>query len=132
MRHVSSLAGWRLAQTAGPAGAAGAGSAAEAEVPEEAAEKTGGAGAAAVAEGGAVGELLGIVVSMAGKAEQDHDDGDQPEDQAKSKEEQSGVDQHDSDKILRIIFRNRFMQIHHIENCPFLVSGYAAPAAFAQ
>lgn len=111
-----SLAGWRLAQTAGPAGVAETGSAAEADEPEEATDKTEEARRVATAEGGAVGELLGGVVPMAGEAEQDHDDGNQPENQAKSEEEQSGVDQHESVKILRIIFRNRFMQIRHIEN----------------
>lgn len=79
----------------GGAGAADADddeSAADAEVPEEAAEETGRTGAAAFAEDGAVDHEIGIVISVPGKAKEEEDQGDDAEDEAKSEEEQSGVD----------------------------------------
>lgn len=87
------------------------GSAADAEEPEKAAEESKPTVIAPLAHGGAIGEPVAVVVSVAGKAEQENDNGDQAEDQAKSEEEQSGVDQHNSDKIPSIIFRNGLLRI---------------------
>jgi len=44
--------------------------------------------------GGAVGEAVAISVAGAGKAEQEDGDGDQAKDEAKRKEEQSGINEH--------------------------------------